>query len=94
MQLGDESRQFYRLTPGKKMIVMLGGPSMNLLIYIVLSVILFTALGTPHDDATTTVSQVIKCVVPATAPEAKDDSRLQDAELAGVSRPACVPATS
>src|SRR5579875_3360460 len=25
----DEDRQFYRLTPGKKMIVMLGGPCMN-----------------------------------------------------------------
>ena len=35
---GDEDRQFYRLTPGKKMIVMLGGPTMNLLIYLVLTV--------------------------------------------------------
>ena len=29
----DETAQFYRLTPGKKIIVMLGGPSMNLLIF-------------------------------------------------------------
>ena len=43
----DEPRQFYRLTPGKKMIVMLGGPSMNLLIYLVLTIILLTAFGTP-----------------------------------------------
>ncbi len=35
---GDEPRQFYRLTPGKKIVVMLGGPTMNLLIYLVLTV--------------------------------------------------------
>ena len=69
---GDENRQFYRLTPGKKMIVMLGGPSMNLFIYLVLSVVLFTALGAPHDDPTTTIQTVIKCVVPVTAPQAND----------------------
>src|SRR6185312_2476375 len=41
----DEERQFYRLTPGKKMIVMLGGPSMNLLIFLVLFIVLITTLG-------------------------------------------------
>jgi membrane-associated protease RseP (regulator of RpoE activity) len=61
----DEPRQFYRLTPGKKMIVMVGGPSMNLLIYLVLTVILLTVIGQRHDDATTTVSVVEQCVVPA-----------------------------
>jgi membrane-associated protease RseP (regulator of RpoE activity) len=66
----DEDRQFYRLTPGKKMIVMLGGPTMNLLIYLVLTVILLTALGTRHDDPTTTVSAVVKCVVPANSTNA------------------------
>jgi len=63
----DEARQFYRLTPGKKMIVMLGGPSMNLVIYLVLTLVVLTTLGKPHDDATTTVGTVIKCVVPANA---------------------------
>jgi membrane-associated protease RseP (regulator of RpoE activity) len=71
---GDEDRQFYRLTPGKKMIVMLGGPTMNLLIYLVLTVILLSTLGTRHDDATTTVSAVVKCVVPATSSQAANDS--------------------
>ena len=42
VQPGDEPRQFYRLTPGKKMIVMLGGPCMNLFIYLVLTVIILT----------------------------------------------------
>ena len=71
---GDEDRQFYRLTPGKKMIVMLGGPTMNLLIYLVLTVILLSTLGTRHDDATTTVSAVVKCVVPANSSQAANDS--------------------
>jgi membrane-associated protease RseP (regulator of RpoE activity) len=67
----DGPREFYRLTPGKKMIVMLGGPSMNLLIYLVLTVALLGILGTPRDVETTTVSSISKCVVPATAPEAQ-----------------------
>jgi len=61
----DESRQFYRLTPGKKMIVMLGGPSMNLLIYLVLTLVLLTTLGMPHQDSTTTLKDVAQCVVSA-----------------------------
>ena len=52
----DEHRQFYRLTPGKKMIVMLGGPCMNLVIFLVLTFVLLTTLGLAHDDATTTVA--------------------------------------
>jgi membrane-associated protease RseP (regulator of RpoE activity) len=66
----DEDRQFYRLTPGKKMIVMLGGPSMNLLIYLVLSLVLLTTLGLPHNDSTTTLRSVVQCVVPATSKDA------------------------
>jgi membrane-associated protease RseP (regulator of RpoE activity) len=69
----DEHRQFYRLTPGKKMIVMLGGPCMNLLIYLVLTVVLLTTMGLPHDNATTQVATVVKCVYPANAPEAKQN---------------------
>jgi membrane-associated protease RseP (regulator of RpoE activity) len=65
---GEEDREFYRLTPGKKMIVMLGGPSMNLLIYLVLTVALLTLMGLPHNDPTTTVQSVSKCVVAADTP--------------------------
>src|SRR5579875_2604696 len=66
----DEARQFYRLTPGKKMIVMLGGPCMNLVIYLVLTLILLLTLGMPHYDLTTQISSVTKCVVPATSQNA------------------------
>jgi len=61
----DENRQFYRLTPGKKMIIMLGGPSMNLLIFLLISVLLYGIVGLKAP--TTTVSTVSACVVPATA---------------------------
>jgi len=63
---GDEDRQFYRLTPGKKMIVMVGGPSMNFLIYLVLTVLLALSLGQKKADATTTVTSVYKCVYKVT----------------------------
>jgi membrane-associated protease RseP (regulator of RpoE activity) len=67
---GDEARQFYRLTPGKKMIVMLGGPCMNLLIFLVLFVVLIMTLGTPQSEQTTSVGTVLQCVVPADSPDA------------------------
>jgi membrane-associated protease RseP (regulator of RpoE activity) len=63
----DADREFYRLTPGKKMIIMLGGPTMNLIIYLVIMVVLLMAVGLPHDDATTRLATVSKCVAPATA---------------------------
>jgi membrane-associated protease RseP (regulator of RpoE activity) len=71
VQPGDEDREFYRLTPGKKMIVMLGGPSMNLLIYLVLTLVLLVGLGLPKDEPTTTVATVTKCVSPANATKAE-----------------------
>ena len=61
----DEYRQFYRLTPGKKMIVMLGGPSMNLLIFFVLTILLYGLIGLRAP--TTTVGSVSECVVASTA---------------------------
>jgi membrane-associated protease RseP (regulator of RpoE activity) len=57
----DEPRQFYRLTPGKKMIVMLGGPTVNLLIYLVLTIFIFTVIGKPLTSPT--IGTVEQCVV-------------------------------
>jgi membrane-associated protease RseP (regulator of RpoE activity) len=61
----DEHRQFYRLTPGKKMIIMLGGPSMNLLIFLLISILLYGVVGVK--GPTTTVGSVSQCVVAATS---------------------------
>jgi len=78
----DAAREFYRLTPGKKMIVMLGGPCMNLLIYLVLTIVLVTTLGTPRSDDTTTVGSVTQCVVAATSTDAGSTTCPADAPKA------------
>ncbi len=68
VQFADDAREFYRLPPWKKIIIMVGGPSMNLLIYLVLTVILLTSVGLPL--TTNRVGSIERCVLPAnvTAP--------------------------
>ena len=63
---GEDGRAFYRLSTPKKLVVMLGGPVMNLLIAFVLMTIVFVGIGVP--GATTTVSTVSTCVIPVDAP--------------------------
>lgn len=57
----DENRVFYRLPVWKKIIIMLGGPAMNLLIGVALTAVLLMGFGiaTP----TTTIANVSKCQV-------------------------------
>ncbi|GAA4853172.1 site-2 protease family protein [Luteimicrobium xylanilyticum] len=57
---GQESRAFYRLSAPKKVVVMLGGPVMNLVIAFVLTLIALTAIGV--QTPTTTVGTVPACV--------------------------------
>jgi len=63
---GDEDRVFYKLSAPKKVVVMLGGPVMNLLIAMVLLGGIFTLYGI--SGLTSRVSSVSQCVqaVPAT----------------------------
>jgi membrane-associated protease RseP (regulator of RpoE activity) len=63
LQPGDEDRVFYRLPVIKRIIIMLGGPLMNLLIGVVMFAVLLMGFGTA--EPTTTVAEVYKCVVPA-----------------------------
>lgn len=56
----DEKRTFYRLTVPRKLVVMFGGPSMNLLIALVLFTVLFVGFGLP--TASTTVANVTPCL--------------------------------
>lgn len=82
----DEPREFYRLTPGKKMVVMLGGPTMNLIIFLLLMIGLLGLVGVARDESTTTVATVSKCVVPANATQQQVDACTQvnaPAALAG-----------
>lgn len=62
----DAHRTFVALPVPKKLVVMLGGPLMNLLISVVLMVVLVSGIGLPA--VTPTVQSVSECVVPADAP--------------------------
>jgi len=85
----DIDRQFYRLTPGKKMIVMLGGPTMNLLIFLMITVLLYGIVGVK--TPTTTVGSVSQCVVPVTASSPKcpapSSAEYRKAPASGVLQP-------
>ncbi|OAN43590.1 zinc metalloprotease [Microbacterium sp. H83] len=86
---GAEDRVFYRLPVWKRVIVMLGGPLMNL----VLAVVIFTVLvsGVGVQQGSTTIASVNECVLPAgsTATECSPDDPATPAAEAGV-RPADV----
>jgi membrane-associated protease RseP (regulator of RpoE activity) len=57
---GDEDRVFYKLSTPKKLVVMLGGPFMNLIIATVLLLGVFTLYGIP--GLTSRVGTVAQCV--------------------------------
>ncbi len=62
---GEEHRAFYQLPVLKRVIIMLGGPTMNLLIAIVMFAILLMGFGTAQ--ITTTIGSVSECVLPASS---------------------------
>ena len=61
----EEERTFYRLPVWKRIIVMLGGPFMNLVIAVVLYAVLLVGFGLPQPS--TTLGSVSECVLPATS---------------------------
>ncbi|MFM2411991.1 MAG: hypothetical protein RLZZ587_324 [Actinomycetota bacterium] len=61
----DENRTFYKLGTFKRIVIMLGGPVMNLLIAAVLYVVLFSGFGVMAP--TTAVGSLADCVKPVTA---------------------------
>jgi membrane-associated protease RseP (regulator of RpoE activity) len=62
---GDQDRVFYKLSVPKKLVVMLGGPTMNLLIGVVLLTLLVTVHGVQAPRPGAEVVSVERCVVPA-----------------------------
>lgn len=60
---GEDDRVFYKLPVWQRVIIMLGGPVMNLLFAIVLFSVLISGIGV--QTATTTVSSVSECIIPA-----------------------------
>lgn len=81
---GDENRVFYRLSVWKKVIVMLGGPAMNLLIGVALTAVLLMGFGVAA--STTTIADVSKCQVKAgeTVDPNSADCKLTPAATAGL----------
>ena len=60
---GAEDRVFYRLPVWKRVIVMLGGPAMNLILAVVIFTVLASGIGL--QQGTTTIASVTECVLPA-----------------------------
>jgi membrane-associated protease RseP (regulator of RpoE activity) len=67
---GEDPRAFYHLSTPKKLIVMLGGPVMNLVIAFVLMAIVLVGFGLPTD--TPRLSTVSQCVLPVSAPATQE----------------------
>lgn len=81
---GAEDRVFYRLPVWKRVIVMLGGPLMNLLLAVVIFTVLVAGIGV--QQGTTTIASVNECVLPAgsTATECAPDDPATPAAEAGI----------
>lgn len=62
---GEEDRTFYRLPVWKRIVIMFGGPFMNLLIAVVLFGVLLMGFGTPQNSLT--IASVSQCVVATTS---------------------------
>lgn len=67
VQPGDEDRVFYKLSVPKKVVVMLGGPAMNLVLAFVLLVVLLSGIGV--ESFVPRVARIAECV-PSAAPTA------------------------
>ncbi|PRB19142.1 RIP metalloprotease [Microbacterium sp. MYb62] len=81
---GAEDRVFYQLPVWKRVVVMLGGPVMNLLLAVVIFTVLLSGIGL--QQGTTTIASVTECVVPAgsTATECAPDDPPSPAAEAGI----------
>jgi membrane-associated protease RseP (regulator of RpoE activity) len=81
---GAEDRVFYRLPVWKRVIVMLGGPLMNLILAVVIFTVLVSGIGV--QQGTTTIATVNECVLPAgsTATECAADDPPTPAAEAGI----------
>ncbi|WP_244302961.1 M50 family metallopeptidase [Leucobacter coleopterorum] len=69
---GEDHRTFYRLPVWKKIVVMLGGPVMNLILAFVFFGIVLVGFGVPQNS--TTLGSINECLVPASSSATKCDS--------------------
>jgi len=80
----DPKRAFYLLPAWKRIIVMLGGPAMNLVLALIAYAVLLCGIGIPQ--LSTTIGSVTECVVPASVSqqECGPDDPLAPAAAAGI----------
>jgi membrane-associated protease RseP (regulator of RpoE activity) len=64
---GEEARAFYNLPIWKRIIIMIGGPFMNLVIGVVLFGVLLCGIGLPNQTVENRVESVAACVTNATS---------------------------
>ncbi len=84
---GDEDRVFYRKTWWKKLIIMLGGPAMNVVLAIVLAGGVLMTFGNPDKPVFAPVVSVVnECVIPASENRTvcNDDDTVAPAAAAGI----------
>jgi membrane-associated protease RseP (regulator of RpoE activity) len=70
IEAGSEERVFYKLAFWKRIIIMLGGPVMNLLIAVVLYTVVLCGFGIP--SASTTIGSVSACISASSTCSATD----------------------
>lgn len=86
LQEGDEKRTFISLPVWKRIIIMLGGPFMNLVIAVVLTAILITSFGTA--TATTKISEVYQCAVSSEEQQNRADDGAEECHESDPAGPA------
>lgn len=65
IEAGEDQRTFYRLPVWKKIVIMLGGPFMNLVLAFVFFTIVLVGFGLPQSS--TTLGSVSQCLLPASS---------------------------
>jgi membrane-associated protease RseP (regulator of RpoE activity) len=79
---GDENRKFYQLSVWKRMVIMLGGPVMNLILGTVLLTITLSGIGV--SQVSTTIDQVSPCVPVSSSSVCASTDRESPALAAGL----------
>lgn len=78
----DDARAFYHLSWWRKVIVMAGGPVMNLIIAVILFTVVLSGMGV--STQTLTVRETLACVPAAGATDCTDSDPASPAQLAGI----------
>jgi membrane-associated protease RseP (regulator of RpoE activity) len=79
---GDENRMFYQLPVWKRMVIMLGGPLMNLILGTVLLTIVLSGIGV--SQTSTTIAEVSACVPVTTESTCAPTDELSPAKAGGL----------